>query len=188
MEISDPVWLALIATFTAGVAGASAILQSYLTARNLRREKIQDYARQDAVAAAALEAADKLATKLARTSEETNKQLESLHQTSKETHVLVNSSMTAAKQTALDSLRVQHRLMLEIIDLKKKAGLEPSVDTLTDVKATRAKIDELQADITQRETAAATAASTVVATVAIVPGPTAETGEAVDTKKQIPTT
>lgn len=181
MTISDPVWLALIAAFTAGIAGLSAYLQSWLTARNTRREKIEDYARQDAVAAAALAAAEKLAVKLEEASSDTSKKLDTIH-------TLVNSSMTAAMQTALDSLRLQLPMMLEIIELKKTAGLEPSIDTLASVKALREQIAKMQSDITLREEAAASAASTVVATVAIVPGPTAETGAAVDTKKQIPTT
>lgn len=178
LTFSDPVMLALIGVFTAGVAGLSAILQSWLTARNARKEKLEDYARQDQVAAAALTAAEKLQEKLDETSDESSKKLDTIH-------TLVNSSMTAAMQTTLESLKMQLPMMLEIIELKKKAGLEPSVDTLAAVKAIRAKISELETDIAKRIEAAASAASTVVATVAIVPGPTTETGEPVDTKKQV---
>lgn len=173
--ISEAVQLALIVAIPAIL---SPLILAWLTNRNTMKLKEQDYLRQDAVAQAALDAAAKLEKKLAATSTETNKKLDVIH-------TLVNSSMTAAMQTALDSLKTQIPMMLEIIDLKKKAGLEPSVDALASVKSIREQITKLEADIAARIEAAASAAQTVVTTVAIVPGPSAETGAAVKTEKQI---
>jgi predicted nucleic acid-binding Zn-ribbon protein len=164
MELSDPVWLAIIAAFSAALALISPIILAALTNRARRQEKEQDYARQDAVAKAAKDSADaakkaaeevaaKLETTANTTNEKlstTNEKLETLREGQDVIHTLVNSNMTAAMQSELDTTRRTRVLMSELIELKKTSGHEPSTEALAELKTIDAKITELQANVTGR--------------------------------------
>lgn len=139
-------------------------IMGYLTNRAHRKEKLEDYARQDAVAAQAAEAArllsgrqDSIAAKadeaadllltsnveVRKTAASTQKKLDAIH-------VLVNSSMTAAMQSELDAKRSQVALMKEVIDLKHAAGVPPGESALAAIVAIDTVIGELQAKLNDR--------------------------------------
>jgi hypothetical protein len=127
----EPIWIALIA----GVQFlALAALQGFLAARKDRREaefkrkeKAEDYARQDLVAdrvaAAADQAAsaarllvkaqadtilrtDEVARLMALSNKSIGEQLTTIDEQGKKIHILVNSDMTAARTNERDSMRL----------------------------------------------------------------------------------
>lgn len=121
------------------VAVIGPVILSYLNGLQRRKEKEQDYARQDEVAAKVVEAAKKVA-KTAKTSD---KKLD-------EIHILVNSNMTAAMQAELDARIGQLLLMKEVIELKKALGKTPLKDALVAVESTEEKITELRTKLADR--------------------------------------
>lgn len=155
MGVSDTVWVALIVSLVA--PAVMAVLTSILTTRNRRLEKAEDYARQDAVAAQAAEAAqllvkrqDAAAAKAAEAATLLVASNERVAKTSAETiskldviHALVNSNMTAAMQSEHDATVRELAMMMEVIELKRAAGREPSVEAIAAIESTRRKIVEL---------------------------------------------
>lgn len=145
--MADQIWLALTVAIPAIITGAVAPLATVLIAnRGRRKDKEQDWARQDAVAAQAAEAAKLLLAaneRVAATAEAANAKLDVIH-------TLVNSNLTAAMQAELDATVRELAMMNEVIDLKRANGHEPSVNTLATVKATELRISELKATLADR--------------------------------------
>lgn len=65
-------------------------------------------------------------------------------------HVLVNSNMTASMQAELDATVRELAMMHEVVDLKRKAGHEPTAAALIAIDATEAKVTELKAALDDR--------------------------------------
>ena len=63
---------------------------------------------------------------------------------------LVNSSLTGAMQSEAEAVVRELAMMLEVVELKKSMGKEPTVEVLAAIDATRAKIAELQAKLADR--------------------------------------
>lgn len=153
-RMNDMLWLGLIATVPAAV---SPLLLSWLNSRNVRREKLADYERQDAVAARAefaVEAASARAAEAARlllaanervaaTAKITNEKLDGIH-------TLVNSNMTTSMQAEHDATVRELALMREVIALHRAEGREPDVESLAAVEATGRRIAELHALLADR--------------------------------------
>lgn len=125
------------------IAIVGPLLLAYLTGRQRHAEKVEDYARQDAVAAKAEEAARLLLAqnkRVAKSSESTRAQL-------KEIHTLVNSNMTAAMQAQLVALKGQLVLMHRLAEAKKGA---PTEDELGAIRGVEGQIQELETTLTER--------------------------------------
>lgn len=154
----------LIALIVAVPAIVSPLLLSLMTNRNRRLEKEQDYARLDMVAEKAEKAAEMVADKVrlvAQKAAEDAKLLVSINERvaakAKLTiekldviHALVNSNMTATMQSELDSHVVALALMIEIIELKRAAGSEPSVESLASIKSETLRVETLKKVLTDR--------------------------------------
>lgn len=159
---------AFVAVVLAVSSTVSPLLLSMLNSRNRRKEKVEDYARQDAVAtqakeaarllverqdaaaSKAAEAAQLLATntaKVAETAERANDKLDVIH-------TLVNSNMTTALQSEYDAIVREAAMMQEVIELKIAAGSQPTIKTLASLTATKAKIIELGTALADRLSAA----------------------------------
>lgn len=67
-------------------------------------------------------------------------------------HILVNSNMTAAMQAEYDATFRELAMMREVMELKKNAGLEPTLDVLTAINATQVKLAELAVALQDRKT------------------------------------
>jgi hypothetical protein len=120
------------------------IVLMWLTSRERRREKLEDYARQDKVAAQAAEAAElllaanvKVAATAAATVANTNQKLD-------EIHVAVNSNLTKATQGELEAKEQSLILMVELMELKTAAGTLPTVDVLETIDRAKMRIAQLQ--------------------------------------------
>jgi len=195
--ISDTVLLALIVAAPAVVTGAIVpVIVLAITNRNnrtvkaqevvaaraekdreaavRRAEKQEDWARLDAVAAAAktdswqlLESQRVMAGKadeasagvvevarvLAETTRASSLAIEKTQGQLTVIHTLVNSNMTAAMESELGALVRELALMREVVELKKVAGHAPTIETLAAIKATESKIIELTASIRDRKAA-----------------------------------
>lgn len=154
----DAFWTALVIGLFAMLGP---VLLSRSTGRQLRKqqalefslrhqERLEDYARQDAVKQQAEEAAalllaanERVASQSAEASEATHRQLQQIH-------VLVNSNMTAAMRSELDARKAQLTMTLEVVDLKEKQGMEPTAEALAEIASMRAKIAELESTLGDR--------------------------------------
>jgi hypothetical protein len=130
--MTDAVWVAMIVAVPTTIAP---VLLRITDSKARQLEKEQDYARQDAVAAKAAEAAMLLKENQAVVRE----QGERLGGKLDEIHAFVNSDMTAQK-------RMNLALLVEIVALHRAAGEEPS-------PATIAAISDLEKEISDRDRA-----------------------------------
>jgi len=164
----DPLWFALIIT-TPGVLGP--IFRAMYNSFAATKARIRDWNRQDAVAArvemaaeqakeaarllverqdAAAGKAAEAATLLVRNTANVAEAAAATNQKLDVIHTLVNSSMTAAMQSELEATRRLVSGLVEIIDLKKAAGTDPTTEALALVKATNDRIAELSAALSDR--------------------------------------
>ena len=66
-------------------------------------------------------------------------------------HTLVNSNLTAAMQAEFDARNAEFITLVELTDLKRASGKQPSQGTLERIAATKAKIGELRATLDNRQ-------------------------------------
>jgi hypothetical protein len=148
------------ATFFGGIVFTSItapVLLVYLTQRERRADKREDWERQDAVAAKAEAAATAAATAATLILDANEKQARAIEEARAETngrldviHTLVNSSMTAAIQAELDAITRELGMMHEIIALNTAAGRHPTAEVLGAIEATKLKIEELTKTLIDR--------------------------------------
>ena len=149
-----------------GMAFASPLFLNYLTTRTRRRERAEDFARQDEVAREAREVARQAreaAVLLSRAQELTiaktdevaeTARVESAKTTSalKQIHTLVNSDMTAARQGELNQARTTLTALRAIIELGENVGRPVTVDQLAAIEETEKRITELEQILADRMT------------------------------------
>jgi hypothetical protein len=137
---------------------------SYFTNRHSHNDRIEDWARQDAVAKKAADAAEfliasnqKMADKAAEAASlllTNNKRVEIATDITIQKldviHTLVNSNMTASMKAELDAVKAQLVLLREVMSLNSVAGREPDVDAIAVIKVTQAKIAELSVALADR--------------------------------------
>lgn len=159
--MSDAIVLALI---VAVPAMFSPLLMAWITNRNRRAEKREDYARQDAVAEKAAEVAETLLMRQAEVAAATAEQARLLKENNRvvseqaaatlsQFQVLtgmMDGNFTKLMESELDA--IAHGLVLsrQVIALTFAAGHEPAPESLAEIKATEAKIDELRKTIAER--------------------------------------
>jgi hypothetical protein len=142
----EAVWLALI-------VAAGAFANAWFSAHVARRNRNEDYARQDEVAARADAVASK-AEEAARLLVIDNARRAAALETSDllvngkldQIHGLVNSTLTAAKESELYALRGQLAALLRILDL------QPTGADRADVAELERRIAELAAQLADRAT------------------------------------
>jgi hypothetical protein len=142
---------------TVGAVVISTTGLTYLTNRTRRAEKVEDWARQDAVAAQAAEAArllleqqrattaaaERVARVTAETSADAAEQLKAIH-------TLVNSDMTAARSGELAQNRLLLVALKKVIELDRAAGRPPTKDDREAVTGVELRIAELEAVLADR--------------------------------------
>jgi hypothetical protein len=136
-----------IAILIAGGFGVfSPIILNFLQNRTRRAERVEDFERQDRVAAK-VDAVKQQATEAveitALTAAKTEAHL---------THIttLVNSTLTAAQQGHLDQARQTLGAAREVVDLIKASGGAPTDEQLERVTTTEANIKALETTISDR--------------------------------------
>ena len=122
-EMYVPLWIAIVSMILAPV------MLSYLTNRQRRAEKREDWKRQDEVARR-LEIAQK----------------DNTHRLD-EIHTLVNSDMTAARQSELNQTRLTLATMRKVVAISKTP---PSPEDLAAIESTESRILELETIIADR--------------------------------------
>lgn len=108
-----------------------------------RREKEDDYRRQDEVAKRLVESNRMVASQVARSEQLINVKLD-------EVHVLVNSAYTAALQSALEAVQAKLVVLLDSAAFKKEHRIKLSSDAMADIEATKIKMNELSTAISER--------------------------------------
>ncbi len=136
------VWIALLgfAGLIVTAIGAPMLLAHQLNGARLK-EKQEDWAREDAVAAKAEEAARLLVAsneRAATSSEQANNKLDIIH-------TLVNSNMTSAMEAQLVALQGQLVMMNRLAEIE-----DPTIDEAAAIKAVIAQIAELTAALSDR--------------------------------------
>jgi hypothetical protein len=146
------------------VAVAGPCLLAYLNGRQIRKGKEQDWERQDAVADQAAEAAklladaqertikrtDEVARKVEESTLVTDAKLDDIQHLGEETHMLVNSNMTAAKQDRVDAMEAQLVSLNELTAMRQAVGQDPSSRAIATTKTLEAKIADAKAEIDER--------------------------------------
>lgn len=108
-----------------------------------RNEKQEDYQRQDVVAAR-LDASNRAVAKaVVENSNIINVKLD-------EVHTLVNSAYTAALQAAFEAVQAKLVVLLDSVAFKKEHNIDVNLDVSIDIEATKTKMNELSAAITER--------------------------------------
>jgi hypothetical protein len=150
MALSDATSIAAIGAIVALATTASPIILSVITANQRRKEKVEDYARQDGVAAQAREAArlllaanERVARQSATSASETQSQL-------KQIHTLVNSNLTQEMEARLVALDAQLVLTQEVIRLNAAAGVEPTEAAKTALANLQRTADGLRLSLAER--------------------------------------
>jgi len=116
----------VVAAIVAFASPLGAVFLAYLTGRQRMVEKREDWRRQDEVAA-----------RLVKANAVTDHKLD-------EIHVLVNSNLTAAMQSELNSLQGQLALMNKLSALTGETAVDPTVEVI------EARISELTAQLRDR--------------------------------------
>lgn len=129
------------------------------TRKEQREIKLLDLKRQDDVAARAAE----VARALVENSGVTNTKLDVIH-------TLVNSNLTAAKESELSAIQRELVMMNEVISIKRATGHEPSVEALSAIKVTEARIADLKQELVERAEATAKADAQTTAAKAVARG------------------
>ncbi len=148
MALSDAAVIAAIGAVVALASTLSPIIQSVISSRQRRKEKAEDYARQDAVAAQAAEAArlllaanERVARQTATATIETQGQLRQIH-------TLVNSKLTEEMKGRLVALDAQI-VLTERLDAA--TGIDSTDATRTALANLRHTADELRHSLAERE-------------------------------------
>lgn len=130
----------LVLGFVSGLAvvAAPAITQ-YMSNRQRRLERAEDKAERLGVAVEV----NAVRSTLAQTAAWTNEKLEVIH-------VLVNSQMTAAMRSEVESTTRELVSLREIIDLKQTAGRPPTPEAIAHVKATEVRLAEMNSKLADR--------------------------------------
>lgn len=171
--MNSSLWIALILGLAGTLVGPylmaktsdrAATRREHVAAEHRRRDKQQDWDRQDEVASRVEEAAaearevakraqrtadllvesnERVAADAAKANEYVSGQLQQIH-------TLVNSNMTAAMQAELDARQAQLITLRELVALKQDAGHTPSADVVQTVTQLEMKIAELEANLHDR--------------------------------------
>jgi len=141
---SSALLIALLATVIS--PAILAIISNHLSSKQRRIEKELDWAREDAVAKKAEEAAALLVVsneRVAKTAKVTNDKLDQIH-------TLVNSNMTAAMKAELEATIGKLRLMRQIVARDKADNIKVLPEALAAIRAVELKINELTATLNDR--------------------------------------
>jgi len=150
----------VVAAIVAAGGIVSPIIMAWLTNRNARRMKEDDYARQDLVAARLMRRQDEAESKAAEVAAQaaeaarllvvSNRKQEDIAIVTgaklDQIHTLVNSNLTAAMQDQLDARISNLALLTELA-----ASKQPSAETQGVIDATRIKISELTNTLANRK-------------------------------------
>lgn len=155
--VSDGVLIA----FVGAAATFSPVLMSVLTNRHRTRERAVDHARQDAVAAKAVEAAQLLLESNARVAEAAAEAAKVAKVSGAKLNVikkLVNSNMTAVLMQEYDATANMLVIMVENAEIKRLNGHEPSLEALRRIDEIKAKLASLSSNLEERKAMAASPA------------------------------
>lgn len=133
------------------------LLLTYLTGRQRHRDKEQDWARQDTVAARLEKRQDATAAKtaevarlLVQTDQRATRTAEGIDGQLRQIHGLVNANLSKAIADQLEATEQQLVLLREVGELHRSAGREPSPDALAAIKRIDEKVSRLRAQVADR--------------------------------------
>lgn len=121
-RVDPSVWIALIAV----IGSIAALLTPLYSSRQRRKEKIEDWRRQDEI------------------TKRQDSKLDSIN-------TLVDGHMTASMQATLIEMTTALALMKEVVDLKKTARKKVSPESLAVIHHMEEKIATLSKDLAKRE-------------------------------------
>lgn len=141
----------LVAVFASVTAP---LILAYRTERMHREDRQADYARQDEIAERSAEATAALLAEqrqIAAGTHEANGKLDKLDKQARSIHTLVNSDMTAARQSELDQTRAMADVLRRVIAVATAAtDTEPDPADVEALERAEKRIGELQAIMADR--------------------------------------
>jgi len=132
------------------VAIVSPVMITALTTRARRQEIAQGNTRQDENNAITQRQLETVARLLVESNTDTQHRLDGIDAQAKRIHTLVNSDMTAARQSELDQTRTTLVMMRRVVALGEAAGVSAPEEDLAAIDATVARIGELEAILADR--------------------------------------
>jgi len=134
----------VVAVLIGAVVGP--VILNVLNNRARRKDKQEDWKREDMVAAKAAEAAKLLLAaneRVASQAERANDKLDVIH-------TLVNSNVTKEMEARLEGSRRELAGLREIVELRKASGQEPTEEALATIISTEENVHELENDLADR--------------------------------------
>jgi len=146
--------IALVAVFTSVTAPLILVRRS----EQMHREDLQaDYQRQDRIAAVAagtaaamLAVQRDMAQAMAIRDDRASAKLDLINAQAQSIHTLVNSDMTAARQSELDQTRAMLTVLRRVVDLSKARGQAPDPRDLDALAAAETRATELEQILADR--------------------------------------
>lgn len=140
----------LAAIIVAGSSSLSAWLHARQDHRLRAAERREDAERQDVASDRAAEQTRILIDTNERIAYRTAEAAVMLEGKLDVIHTLVNSSMTAAKQSEFDAIERELAMMKEVVALRRSAGEEPTAETLATMDSIERKLRELSTELAER--------------------------------------
>jgi hypothetical protein len=142
VDVVSLVIVLVVAIFTSITAP---IILARRTERQQRSDRLADYQRQDEVARLAAQAVEAQSSQ----AQAADWKLDSLARQAERIHTLVNSDMTAARQSELDQTRVLLAVLRRVVGLSKTRGQQPEpadLEALENAEARAAELERMLAD------------------------------------------
>ncbi len=150
VELTDATTIAIIGAIVALATTVSPIILSVITASQRRKEKAQDYIRQDAVAAQAAEAARLLLVSNELVAKRTSEAAAETQGQLRQIHTLVNSKLTEEMKGRLEALDSLLAMTIKNIELNLAAGIEPTEVVRTALASLRRTVETLRSSLVER--------------------------------------
>lgn len=159
ITIGVPAFLAAVATpiVVAVIQAKNKRLEADIAAAVRKAEKEEEWRRSDLLekraadrAAAVAKRGEETAALLISTTANVGNLAGIINGKLDEVHALVNSSYTAALQAALEAVQAKLVVLLDSTSFKREHNMVVSPETTADIAATKTKMEELSAAITER--------------------------------------
>ncbi len=153
VSCTDPVTIIVLSVIAVFSSITAPLLITYATTRLRRQERLEDYARQDAIAQRVAEVARTAADNSAATERKLNQisqQALQIREQANQIHILVNSDMTAARQAELDQTRAILAVLRRVTNLTVQQGAAPDPEDVQAIARAEHRVQELEQILADR--------------------------------------
>lgn len=150
MDTSTVISLVAVAVVAVFTSITAPLILARRTERQHRHDQLADYQRQDEVARLAAATAARMLRQQQEMAEAAAEQAETAGVKLDAIHTLVNSDMTAARQSELDQTRVLLAVLRRVVHLSRARGQDPEAADLEALDSAEARAAELERMLADR--------------------------------------